>query len=122
MGGKKLQALVDNIYKEVTSGKGGVTGVLLPEPECKKYAQVDNSYGYGMNIVNPKGCIKSGNQVRYSTGDAMNCSQPNTCIEKERPPPSTWKAGGSCPVGCKEPICVDGNCSDDIINSNTYNE
>ena len=80
--------ITDTIYKEVTSGKGGVTGVLLTEPECKKYALFDNSYGYGLNNVNPKGCIKSGNQVRYSTGDPSfkhGCSTANICIEKPIP-------------------------------------
>ena len=35
-------------------------------------------------------------------------------------PPSTWKSGGSCPVGCKEPICVDGNCKNVTVDNKSY--
>lgn len=28
----------------------------------------------------------------------------------DMPPKSTWKSGGTCPTGCKKPICMDGNC------------
>jgi hypothetical protein len=35
-------------------------------------------------------------------------------------PASTWKSEGSCPVGCKEPICVDSNCTDDIIGEKSW--
>ena len=35
-------------------------------------------------------------------------------------PASTWKAGGQCPAGCKNPICVDGNCKTVNVNNKPY--
>ena len=35
-------------------------------------------------------------------------------------PASTWNSGGSCPVGCTEPICIDGNCKTVTINGKQY--
>ena len=35
-------------------------------------------------------------------------------------PASTWSSGGSCPIGCKKPICVSGNCKTVSILGNSY--
>ena len=62
---------------------------------------------------------KSGWKCRTDSYDTS--FTPSSSEEPQGPvPASTWKSGGSCPAGCSEPICVDGNCKDITVNGTVY--
>ena len=70
--------------------------------------------------------VREGGQFSWSefgsnvSGGGCNVSAVANIAPSAQLPPSTWKSGGSCPVGCKEPICVDGNCKNVTVDNKSY--
>ena len=84
--------------------------ILGREPDPSGFNHYKNLLTNGMTVA----------QMRTDFENSEEATTNDETTNNNIIPASTWKSGGTCPVGCSEPICVDGNCKDVTVNGAVY--